>query len=213
MSVIWTFISNGRELKLTELFYIANNATALFHGPEARFNFYYDNPEGFYTFVINITGAQYSRVTRADDGVYRCSLTNGDTLLDSKEVKLTVLNPVESVSIEIHDAEHNIIASSKKAVTKNATQVNLTPGQYMVKCDASGSNPKPVMHLLLNDEKPHVSTTTMKDKNAVFTSYRGSFTVDSLKVNAHNALQTLTCLANIPGDYYPSAEAGLALMA
>ncbi|XP_045168692.2 uncharacterized protein LOC123531629 isoform X5 [Mercenaria mercenaria] len=161
--------------------------------------------KGFYV-AVKISG-----VTRADDGVYRCSLI-GEEDNDMKEVRLTVVNPVESVSLEIHDAQHNVIATSKKAVTQSATPVKLTPGQYMVKCDASGSNPEPVMNLVLNDQKPYVSTTTMKAKNTEFTSYSGSFTVDSLTINAHNALQSLTCMANIPGDYYPSAEAGLALI-
>ncbi|XP_045168691.1 uncharacterized protein LOC123531629 isoform X4 [Mercenaria mercenaria] len=162
--------------------------------------------QGGYFTAITISG-----VTRADDGVYRCSLI-GEEDNDMKEVRLTVVNPVESVSLEIHDAQHNVIATSKKAVTQSATPVKLTPGQYMVKCDASGSNPEPVMNLVLNDQKPYVSTTTMKAKNTEFTSYSGSFTVDSLTINAHNALQSLTCMANIPGDYYPSAEAGLALI-
>ncbi|XP_045168694.1 uncharacterized protein LOC123531629 isoform X6 [Mercenaria mercenaria] len=204
--ITWTFISNGTELNLTEGFYATKDAKALFEGPNARFGLTFKRTDEGYKFDITITG-----VTRADDGVYRCSLI-GEEDNDMKEVRLTVVNPVESVSLEIHDAQHNVIATSKKAVTQSATPVKLTPGQYMVKCDASGSNPEPVMNLVLNDQKPYVSTTTMKAKNTEFTSYSGSFTVDSLTINAHNALQSLTCMANIPGDYYPSAEAGLALI-
>ncbi|XP_060568696.1 uncharacterized protein LOC132727280 [Ruditapes philippinarum] len=90
--------------------------------------------------------------------------------------------------------------------------VRLTPGQYMVKCDAGGSNPEPVMNLFLNDQNPYVSVKTMADTTSEFASYTGTFTVDSLTINAHNAPQALVCKANIPGASYPSVEAGIALM-
>ncbi|XP_045168689.1 uncharacterized protein LOC123531629 isoform X2 [Mercenaria mercenaria] len=206
----WDFIDNkGKTHKVTESFYQAPNseyATKHFGSGHLAFKYSQTSATDPFVFALSLKG-----VTRADDGVYRCSLI-GEEDNDMKEVRLTVVNPVESVSLEIHDAQHNVIATSKKAVTQSATPVKLTPGQYMVKCDASGSNPEPVMNLVLNDQKPYVSTTTMKAKNTEFTSYSGSFTVDSLTINAHNALQSLTCMANIPGDYYPSAEAGLALI-
>ncbi|XP_045168688.2 uncharacterized protein LOC123531629 isoform X1 [Mercenaria mercenaria] len=209
--IAWSFTDqNGITTRLTESFYSTPELQALFEhqSPKQKYALTYgiNNEQDGYIFSLTIL-----RVTRADDGVYRCSLI-GEEDNDMKEVRLTVVNPVESVSLEIHDAQHNVIATSKKAVTQSATPVKLTPGQYMVKCDASGSNPEPVMNLVLNDQKPYVSTTTMKAKNTEFTSYSGSFTVDSLTINAHNALQSLTCMANIPGDYYPSAEAGLALI-
>jgi hypothetical protein len=81
-----------------------------------------------------------------------------------------------------------------------------------VKCDAGGSNPEPVMNLFLNDQNPYVSVKTMADTTSEFASYTGTFTVDSLTINAHNAPQALVCKANIPGASYPSVEAGIALM-
>lgn len=59
--VTWTFIaSNGTTIALTEGFYAAKTASALFEGPKARFSLTYKSDTAGYKFDMSITGAQYS---------------------------------------------------------------------------------------------------------------------------------------------------------
>lgn len=207
--VAWTFIdSNGYELPLTEGFYTTKQAQDLFFGQDARYLLTYRRDVGGYRFDIKITG-----VTHADNGIFRCSLLNENSqVIDEKDVKITVVKPVQEVSLEIHDSKHNVLAQSNSPLGNQSTPLELSPGEYMIQCDSYGSNPAPSMSILFNEnliDSTVVATKVIQDN---MVSYNASISIMSHTIMPHSAVQTIACSSNIPGEFYPTMHAGISLM-
>lgn len=207
--VRWTFITgNGSETVLSEGFYLTKEGTAMFSGVPSRLEIDYRHESTGYNFYITIIG-----VSRSANGVYRCSqMDKTNTILVSKDVKLTVVNPVQMVLMELYDTQQKVLAKSGMPVVQGQQPVRLASGDYMVKCDAKGSNPEPIMSLLYNDQSMQVSVRTEMDVTVGLASYKGTFSVTNLTVSAQTTVQALVCTANIAGIYYKARTAGISVM-
>lgn len=207
--VKWAFITrNGSEIVLSQGFYPTRDGSAMFSGVQSRYEIDYRQESTGYNFYITILG-----VNQAADGIYRCSQMDEDnTVLDSEDVKLTVVNPVEMVSMELYDTQQNVLTQSDTPITQDQRPVQLIPGDYMVKCDANGSNPEPIMSLFYNNQSMQVSVWTETDVSVDRASYIGTFSVTNLTVSAETTVQALVCSANIAGEYYKPRAAGISVL-
>ncbi|KAL4232188.1 hypothetical protein ACF0H5_009763 [Mactra antiquata] len=207
--VEWSFIdSDGNELQLTEGFHPAKQAKELLFGPSGRYTLTWNTVNNGYGFNIRINA-----VTHSDNGIFRCSLVDEKRRkLDSKDVTLTVVNPVLGVSLEIHDMDHNVIAQSDVPLNVNLTPISIPPGQYKIKCASYGSNPAPTMEVWHNGNILSSSVVATKGKMNNRVSYNGTISIMSQDILPHTSVQTITCSANIPGGYYPTIQSGLTVM-
>ena len=141
---------NGTVRHLTDAFYFDMSVRNEFS--TSHFMMDYETVEHELRYRLNISASKH-----ADDGTYICSLIgltteNGVTrqyMIDQKYVKVTVLNPVESINLRLPDIPG---ASAVDPVSRNDKLINVREGQHRVHCRASGSNPVPVMGILYNEE-------------------------------------------------------------
>ena len=157
-----------------------------------------------------------SSVRHSDDGTYICTLIgttseNGVTrqyTIDQKHIKVTVLNPVESIALRIPDIPG---ASAVDPVSRNGKIIKMREGQHRVRCRATGSNPAPVMGILYNEEAIYVAPkfTFSVSRNQI--KYTGEVDV-LVNINGlYGSEQTLVCFANVPNLQHQMKEAGLRL--
>ncbi|KAL4221898.1 hypothetical protein ACF0H5_017951 [Mactra antiquata] len=204
--IVWTHISaNGTELKLTDGFYLSKEVN---ENPDLRDRVrmkYFEDTDG-YMFSITLTG-----VTHADNGVYNCSLKTGTEIISSAKLTLTVLNPVEKLTVEILDKNMETLAEKTTPIMDNEPAVEAVPGEYYVKCTAEGSNPSPDLSLFFNEARPSVNVLWTSDMTGPRIKNSGTFT-KKIKVNALTTPQAIVCNANIPGNHYPMKQAGFKMM-
>ena len=200
---------NGTIRHLTDAFYFDMSVKDEFS--TGHFMMDYETVGQEFRYRLNISSAKHS-----DDGTYICTLIgttseNGVTrqyTIDQKHIKLTVLNPVESIVLRFPDIPS---ASAFDPVSQNDKVVKVTEGQHRVHCRASGSNPAPVMGLLYNEEAIYVvpKFTFSVSRNQI--KYAGEVDV-SVNVNGlFGSDQTLVCFANVPNLQHQMKEAGLRL--
>ena len=206
----WTFADmNGITKTLTYGFYF--HSSMLNDVSSGHYKLDYENiPDGF-RYSINISAIQHS-----DNGVYTCSLieeneeVGNDThnVKDEKSVSVTVLNPVESITLAIKDVPG---ASTSRPLSFQDLWIRIKPGEHRVSCNAFGSNPAPVMGLMYNEEtiygRPKYTFSTSKRR----LRYTGKLE-SMVNVNASLGLeQILICYANVPNKQYETKEVGLKL--
>ena len=145
---------NGTVRHLTDAFYFDMAERNEFS--TGHFMMDYETVEYDFRYRLSISASNH-----ADDGTYICPLIcmtteNGVTrqyTIDQKHVKVTVLNPVESINLRIPDIPG---AFAVDPVSRNDKLINIREGQHRVHYRASGSNPAPVVGILYNKEAIYV---------------------------------------------------------
>ncbi|MEW8545034.1 MAG: hypothetical protein AB2693_16035, partial [Candidatus Thiodiazotropha sp.] len=172
----------------------------------------YENIPGGFRYRLKISVIQHS-----DNGIYTCSLIEGkeengnDThdVMDEKSVSVTVLNPVESMLLEMKDLPG---ASTSRPVSFQGSPIRIKPGEHRVHCNAFGSNPAPVMGIMYNEDNIYGTPKYTFSTSRRQLQYTGK--LDSIvNVNASLGLeQTLICYANVPNKQYATKEVGFKLL-
>ena len=167
---------------------------------------------GVYRNSLNISNIQHS-----ENGIYTCSFVEKKTVgentslyvIGEDSLSITVLNPVQSMRIEISDVPG---ASTHTHISQSNRSIKVQPGEHRILCYAFGSNPAPVMGLKLNEGIIYGSSKYTFNTSMEQIQYTGEFSV-MLTFNASLGLrQTLVCHANVPNNQYPTKEVGLNLL-
>lgn len=194
--VTWSFIDHlGNVQQLSRSFYSQS--------PEHDIEFTED-PISFKLIIKN--------VKNADDGIYQCAQTDVSTnILFSKNVSLTVLRPVEQVELEMYDLEYNLLGKANSTLEPSALAV--VPGDYIVQCTASGSNPTPSISFNVVDSRSAIFSNTSWVFDAV--EQRLKYTgieMRTIGISAEPSEQSIVCKANIIGEAYPQKSARISLV-
>jgi len=212
----WDFTNTaGTKYPITDGFYKTtaggDYADALFASKHFEFKYIQPKQGSDETFIfrLNITDVRAS-----DEGTYSCSLVDTAGIPQSTtSLTLTVLSPVQKVTLEIHDpVSHTVLEKKTVGMSESDQALKLTPGQYMVKCVAEGSNPAPMMKLMYNEEEVYVNVNSDKKTHSSGIHYTSMFSFSNFELTASNGEQYLTCSANIAKGGYPAKTAGIKMM-
>ncbi|KAK3584727.1 hypothetical protein CHS0354_019849 [Potamilus streckersoni] len=203
--VNWKHVANdGTTHKITTGFYLDDGADKTKYDIQHANS---DNSDTNYSFKLKIFS-----VVDDDDGKYVCENEDKtNTVLSSKEVQFTVINPVEKVKLELLTITTGHRISSESQIMQNSVIYEVEEGDYEVTCTAEGSNPKPQMTLKFNNNVQQVETTLQKSFVGNRPSYKGIFRREiSLSADKID-MQTIECSGGIPRKQFPDKYAGLRL--
>lgn len=157
-------------------------------------------------FTLHIFGVEDS-----DDGIYQCAQRDKNmTIMFSKNVSVTVLRPVEKIELEVRDMEQSLLHRTSTKASADVSPLFLIPGEYTVKCIASGSNPAPLITFVQKGNKNAIAVESTKnfDNEAKRVKFTGS-ELYKISVSPKSSDYHFVCEANIPGDTYPLQSAGV----
>ena len=225
----WSVVfSNGTERILTEGFYADSSSLSLFEGDAPKYEITYQMEVDGYAFNLDVND-----ITHGDNGEYICSLLiEGKELIDKNGTMITVLNPIQKLTLEVHTMDHmnkymsvynypgavtEVMDSSTVATVMNSTEdviTNLNAGQYMILCVAEGSNPAPVVSLYHNAAELNITVNDpgTRSVNGSQVSYRSKVSVMDILFKSMVTEQLILCEANVPETGFSKVSAMFAFI-